>query len=151
MELPVVDITGLLQRDAEASTRATAAIRDAYIEYGFLYVSGHGVPQPTIDAAGASAMRFFRLPEVEMRQVSANIANRGWHALGDALMYGAEKPDYKEFYQVGLELPSDDPDVLAGQPLRGANNGHDLCRNYNAICMPTSKPWQSAVRLYCTA
>ncbi len=122
MELPVVDSTGLLQRDAEASTRAAAAIRDAYIEYGFLYVSGHGVPQPTIDAAGASAMRFFRLPEVEKRQVSANIANRGWHALGDALMYGAEKPDYKEFYQVGLELPSDDPDVLAGQPLRGANN-----------------------------
>ena len=122
MELPVVDITGLLQRDAEASTRAAAAIRDAYIEYGFLYVSGHGVPQPTIDAAGASAMRFFRLPEVEMRQVSANIANRGWHALGDALMYGAEKPNYKEFYQVDLELPSDDPDVLAGQPLRGANN-----------------------------
>ncbi len=122
MELPVVDSTGLLQRDAEASTRAAAAIRDAYIEYGFLYVSGHGVPQSTIDAAGASAMRFFRLPEVEMRQVSANIANRGWHALGDALMYGAEKPDYKEFYQVGLELPLDDPDVLAGQPLRGANN-----------------------------
>ena len=36
-------------------------------------------------------------------------------------MYGAEKPDHKEFFQIGLDLPLDDPDVAAGQPLRGPN------------------------------
>ena len=82
MELRVVDITGLLQRDAEGSTRAAAAIRDAYIEYGFLYVSGHGVPQPTVDAAGASAKRFFRLPEVEMGHVSVIFLIGGGTPLG---------------------------------------------------------------------
>ena len=82
MEPPVVDITGLLHRDAEASTRAAAAIRDDYIEYGFLYVSGHGVPQPTIDAAGASAKRLFRLPEVEMRHVSVILLIAGGTPLG---------------------------------------------------------------------
>src|SRR5260370_27262862 len=36
--------------------------------------------------------------------------------------YGAKKRDYKEFYSIGLELPGDDPAVLAGEKLRCANN-----------------------------
>jgi isopenicillin N synthase-like dioxygenase len=42
--------------------------------------------------------------------------------MGDALMYGAKRPDRKEFYSLGLELGPDDPSVLAGEPLRGPNN-----------------------------
>jgi len=37
-------------------------------------------------------------------------------------MYEAKKPDHKEFFTMGLELPEDDPDVVAGEPLRGPNN-----------------------------
>jgi isopenicillin N synthase-like dioxygenase len=36
-------------------------------------------------------------------------------------MYEATKPDYKEFFSIGLELPEDDPCVLAGEALRGPN------------------------------
>ena len=41
-------------------------------------------------------------------------------------MYQAKRPDYKEFFSIGLELPEDDPDVLAGQALRGPNNWPDF-------------------------
>ncbi len=121
MSLPIIDISQLRQRSEPGSAAVAVAIRSAFEEHGFLYISNHGVPQAVIDAASASAMAFFRLPEEEKQRVSAKITHRGWHALGDALMYGAAKPDHKEFYQVGLELPADDPDVLAGQPLRGPN------------------------------
>ncbi len=46
---------------------------------------------------------------------------RGFNAMGRTKMQGAEAPDYKEYFQIGLELPVDDPAVLAGQPLRGPN------------------------------
>jgi isopenicillin N synthase-like dioxygenase len=36
-------------------------------------------------------------------------------------MYEATKPDFKEFFSMGLELPEDDPCVLAGEALRGPN------------------------------
>jgi isopenicillin N synthase-like dioxygenase len=40
-------------------------------------------------------------------------------------MYGADNPDYKEYYQIGLDLAPDHPLVLAGQPLRGPNRWPD--------------------------
>ena len=53
---------------------------------------------------------------------AVNARHRGFNALGDAHMYEARKPDHKEFFSIGLELPEDDPDVLAGEKLRGPNN-----------------------------
>src|SRR5258707_14100730 len=70
----------------------------------------------------AAARDFFHLPAASKAEVSANANHRGFHAQGDALIYGAKKPDYKEFYSIGLELPEDDPSVVAGEPLRGPNN-----------------------------
>jgi isopenicillin N synthase-like dioxygenase len=85
-------------------------------------MKNHGVPEPVIESAVAAARDFFHQPTERKAEVSANANHRGFHALGDALMYGAKKPDYKEFYSIGLELPPDDPAVLAGEPLRGPNN-----------------------------
>ena len=126
MSLPIVDISSLRQNAASVSVEVASAIRQAYMENGFFYIRGHGIPHAIITAAADTAMRFFRLPLETKRKVSANVNHRGWHALGDAQMYGAEKPDYKEFYQVGLELTENDPDVRAGQPLRGPNNWPDF-------------------------
>lgn len=36
-------------------------------------------------------------------------------------MYEATRPDHKEFFSIGLELPEDDTNVLAGEALRGPN------------------------------
>ncbi len=37
-------------------------------------------------------------------------------------MYQAKRPDYKEFFSIGLELPEDDPDVLADRRYADPNN-----------------------------
>lgn len=119
--LPLIDMTGVRQRDPDAIQRAGAAIRQACVDIGFFYIVNHGVPQSVIDRAMASAREFFAYPADVKRTVAVNRRHRGWHALGGAIMYEATKPDHKEFFSMGLDLPEDDPCVLAGQALRGPN------------------------------
>lgn len=119
--LPLIDMAGVREGDPASIRRVGEAIRQACSEVGFFYITNHGVPQTVIDQAMAAAKTFFaHSPEVK-RQVAVNKRHRGWHALGGALMYEATKPDFKEFFSMGLELPEDDPSVLAGEALRGPN------------------------------
>jgi isopenicillin N synthase-like dioxygenase len=122
MTIPIIDIAGLRRHDAAATEAAAAAIREACTARGFFYVAGHGVPATIIDAAAEQARHFFHLPLAVKRRAAVNARHRGFNALGDALMYEARHPDQKEFFSIGLELPEDDPDVLAGEKLRGPNN-----------------------------
>jgi isopenicillin N synthase-like dioxygenase len=121
-EIPIIDLGGVRSGDTAAMARTAAAIRSACTGVGFFYVTHHGVPDAVIAEAVAQARAFFALPLERKREVSVNARHRGFNALGDALMYEAKRPDYKEFYSMGLELPEDDPDVVAGEPLRGPNN-----------------------------
>ena len=119
--LPLIDMTGVHQGDPASIQRVGAAIREACSESGFFYITNHGVPQAVIDRAMAAAKTFFAYPVETKRQVAVNKRHRGWHALGGALMYEATRPDHKEFFSIGLELPEDDANVLAGEALRGPN------------------------------
>jgi isopenicillin N synthase-like dioxygenase len=119
--LPLIDMAGVREGDQAALIRAGEAIRKACSESGFFYIINHGVPQAVIDTTMAAAKTFFAYPPEVKRQVAVNKRHRGWHALGGALMYEATKPDFKEFFSIGLELAEDDPCVLAGEALRGPN------------------------------
>ncbi|SAK56825.1 2-oxoglutarate-dependent ethylene/succinate-forming enzyme [Caballeronia hypogeia] len=139
--IPVIDFAGVLEGDAAALARAGREIHEACTTIGFFYIVNHGVPQAVIDAASQAARTFFAHPVETKRRAAVNQRHRGFNSLGDATMYQAKKPDYKEFFSIGLELPEDDPDVLAGQALRGPNNWPDfmpelrpvLYRYYEAI------------------
>lgn len=119
--LPLIDMSGVREGDQASIQRAGDAIRQACCDTGFFYIINHGVPQAVIDRAMAAAAQFFAYSAETKRQVAVNKRHRGWHALGGALMYEATKPDLKEFFSIGLELPEDDPSVLAGEALRGPN------------------------------
>jgi isopenicillin N synthase-like dioxygenase len=120
--LPIIDFTAVRAHDAAGTQRAARAIRGACLTDGFFYITNHGVPDPVIEAVYAEGQRFFRQPPETKRQAAVNARHRGFNALGDALMYEARKPDHKEFFSIGLDLPEDDLDVLAGEKLRGPNN-----------------------------
>jgi len=124
--LPVIDVSGLNAGSANAVPQVAAAIRAACTGPGFFYVSGHGVPEAVIGDAVSAARDFFHLPTETKALVRANARHRGWHAMGGAVMEGAKHADRKEFFSIGLELPEDDPSVLAGEPLRGANQWPDF-------------------------
>jgi isopenicillin N synthase-like dioxygenase len=120
--LPIVDMSNVRAGDSAAIARVAREIHAACTGVGFFYIANHGLPEPVIEAAVREAQGFFRQPVEKKREVAINKRHRGFNALGDALMYEATKPDYKEFYTMGLELSEDDPDVVAGEPLRGPNN-----------------------------
>jgi isopenicillin N synthase-like dioxygenase len=120
--IPVIDVAEGFAGDRRATDRVAREIEQACTGSGFFYIRGHGVPQAVVDRSLAEAQDFFHLPVEEKRRVGINARHRGWNALGDALMYEAKRPDYKEFSSIGLELPDSDPDVAAGEKLRGPNN-----------------------------
>ncbi|MEI6161979.1 MAG: 2-oxoglutarate and iron-dependent oxygenase domain-containing protein [Roseococcus sp.] len=117
--LPVIDIAGLA--DGTGLDAIAAEIRAACTGPGFFYILNHGVPDAVIQAAVTAARRFFHLPPEVKANTRANLAHRGWHASGGAVMAGATKPDLKEFFSIGLDLPADHPVVLSGEKLRGPN------------------------------
>jgi len=124
--IPVVDLAAVRALDPVGLREAAAAIRDACTSIGFFYVSHHGVPTDVLEGAVKAAREFFAYPPEVKRRVAVNHRHRGFNALGDAVMYQATRPDYKEFFSIGLELPEDDPSVLAGEALRGPNNWPDF-------------------------
>lgn len=119
--LPIVDFSGARLGEPAALAAAAAAVHTACVDMGFFLIRNHGIPDAVIDRAVAAGRAFFAQDVETKRAIKANARHRGFHALGDALMYGAKRPDEKEFFSMGLELPEDDPLVLAGEPLRGPN------------------------------
>jgi len=121
-QLPIIDLAPAIEGGQADRARVAEEIYQACSRTGFFYVINHGVPEAVIEAAARTMLDFFHQPAEDKRRVAVNSRHRGWHEIGGAHMYGAQKPDYKEFFGIGLELPETDRDVVAGQPLRGANN-----------------------------
>ncbi len=121
--LPIIDITGLDTAD-DARLRAIGAqIGAACREIGFFYVKGHAIDEATLADVFAMAHRFFELPEDEKGAlaISAASKNRGYvHMRTEALDPG-RNIDNKEAFNIGLELASEDPEVLADVASRALN------------------------------
>ena len=123
--IPVIDVGGLQHADSARLQVVADQVRSAFAGSGFCYIRNHGVDEAIIAAAAEAALAFFHLPLDEKMKVAPKESVRGFNAIGRTKMAGADNPDYKEYYQIGLELPRDDPAVLAGQPLRGPNQWPD--------------------------
>ena len=96
---------------------------------GFFLLEGHPVPPARIDAVFAAADAFFALPDADKAGVSIARSphNRGWARMGsESLDETSGRTDRKEAFNVGLDLPPDDPRVVAGEPFRGVNLWPDL-------------------------
>ncbi len=120
VEIPVLDLART--DEGTAGERALAAeLRQAAIDVGFFYVIGHGVPQSVIDDAFAVARRFFAWPLERKQVVAVDPRHRGFLKVGGARMSDQAKPDLKESFLFGVDLPLSDPDVRAGKPLMGPN------------------------------
>ncbi len=100
--------------------RVAEQIHAACTKTGFFYVRNHGLPDRVVQQAVDAAAAFFALP-AEIKRRSNAVNHRGYIGMGDAFMQGAAFSDFKESYVLGLELPADDPDVVAGEALRGPN------------------------------
>lgn len=121
--LPVVDVTGLSSSDPEKRRAVGQALRQTCLDKGFFYCAGHGIPAGLIDAVFAETRAFFDLP-LETKELVAkekSFCNRGYETLGGQTLQAGAKPDLNEGYYIGLELPEDDPRVMARKFNHGPN------------------------------
>jgi isopenicillin N synthase-like dioxygenase len=93
---------------------------------GFLYVSGHGVPQRLFDDLLEATKQFFDLSMERKMDVYIGKSrnHRGYVPIGEEVFYGGTT-DHKEAFDLSMHLP-DDPEYLAGNPLLGPNQWPDL-------------------------
>ena len=118
--IPVIDISRV-GGEPNAVQALAAAIRQASVDPGFFYVTGHTVRQETISRALDAATRFFALNENQKKAIGVNRNHRGYIGFGKASMYGKNLPDLKESFKWGYELSEHDPDVRNGTLLLGPN------------------------------
>lgn len=122
--LPIVDVSDLCSPDFKKRKAVGARLRAACEDKGFFYCAGHGIPKGLIDAVFAETKGFFDQPEdtkLKIEKSKVSKANRGYEVLGGQVLEAGTPPDRKEGYYIGLELPADDPRVVAGQFNRGPN------------------------------
>ncbi|MDR3500203.1 MAG: 2-oxoglutarate and iron-dependent oxygenase domain-containing protein [Parvibaculum sp.] len=123
--IPLINIAPMFGADEEAKARTAREIAKAASEVGFLYVTGHGVPEAMIERLKAKAAAFFALP-LETKQkyyIGNSRAHRGYVPTAEEAFYNGEVPkiDKKEAFDLSVELAADDPDHIKGYRLLGPN------------------------------
>ena len=111
--VPVVDLGDYLPG---SSARAVAA-RQAFVRtlgeglerFGFVAVTGHGIPNTLLNQAYDLARETFALPDGVKRQYETpgDGRQRGYTSMGVEHAKDHKVPDLKEFWHVGRELGSD--------------------------------------------
>jgi isopenicillin N synthase-like dioxygenase len=125
--IPIIDI-GPLVSDSPDAGAVAATIGRACRETGFFYVVGHGIAPETVETAFAMSRAFFGQPLDAKAKAGWDgpSGNRGWIRLGSEVLDPGKPHDLKEAFNIGLELPPDDPEVMAGRPFRGVNCWPDI-------------------------
>lgn len=125
--VPIVDISGLHSSDRAERDRVAGELGKAASEVGFLYVSGAGVDDTLFERMLAATNEFFALPlEVKMRSyIGLSRCHRGYVPFGEEGL-ATGMPELKEAFDTALDLPADDPDYLAGNPMLGPNTWPEL-------------------------
>ncbi|HEV8389284.1 MAG TPA: 2-oxoglutarate and iron-dependent oxygenase domain-containing protein [Dongiaceae bacterium] len=119
--VPVVDFAPFRDGTAEDRARVAGEIAHACRQIGFFYLVNHGVPQALVDRVLANARAFFALPAAEKEQLHIRNTrfHRGYIGIADEGL--TKSGDLKEAFDMALDLPLGDPDVLAGKPFHGPN------------------------------
>ncbi len=118
--LPIVDLTPVVAGKADGDATVARALEAALRTWGAFTLVGHGVPQSSLENALAAASDFFGQSLESRLAIKVNTNNRGYVPIHQSV-YEGNLPDLKESFNLGIALPPNDPDVVAGKPLHGLN------------------------------
>ena len=120
--LDIIDVGGLRSGDPAAVARVATQLGRACRDTGFFYVSDHGIPESLLAGIFENARTFFAQPAAAKDAISIKRSphNRGFVGLATESL-DPTHTDHKEAFNVGLDLASSDPEVVAGKPFRGVN------------------------------
>lgn len=116
--IPVVDMRAFFDGTDAEREQFIQTLGDALVEFGFVAVEGHGVPQDLLDEAYATYKAFFDM-ETSYKQRFEDASTgrqRGYTSFGVEHAKDSKKADLKEFFHVGRELATDHPDYTKMPP-----------------------------------
>lgn len=121
--MPLIDISGIRSGDAQRLRRIADDIGQAARSIGFFRIAGHGIDLDLVERTYQMAQRFFALPDPVKRRyyIGLSTNHRGYVPFTEKGDYPDEIHRSYEAFDLGLDLPPDDPDYLAGNRLLGPN------------------------------
>lgn len=126
--LPLIDVSGLSSSDQNTFDRVADEIGIAARTLGFFRIVNHGIDYSLIERTYRMAERFFALPEKEKDRhyIGQSTNHRGYVPFSEKGDYPDEVNRSYEAFDLGLDLPDDDPDYLAGNRVLGPNVWPDV-------------------------
>jgi len=105
--IPRLDAAKLAQGDAQS----LAALAEAAVGVGFATVHNTALSAERVEAVIEAYRAFFRQPEATKRalDMARTGSNRGWGAAGSEQVDPDANPDYKQFFDIGYQLPAGHP------------------------------------------
>ncbi|MCI5109492.1 MAG: isopenicillin N synthase family oxygenase [Marivita sp.] len=126
--LPLISVAALRSGDEIETDKLASQIGTACERHGFFRICDHGISLDLIDAVYAAAEEFFALPQnIKMRTyIGASPNHRGYVPFTEKGDYPDEVHRSYEAFDLGMDLPADDPDFLSGIRVLGPNNWPEL-------------------------
>ncbi|KIY02017.1 uncharacterized protein Z520_02155 [Fonsecaea multimorphosa CBS 102226] len=116
--IPTVDLTAYLNEpESSEAENIVTQIRTACTTIGFFQITGHGVPESLQKRVFAAAKALFGLPDDEKQKLRGK-PGRGFELIGAQTLEDGKKPDLKEGWYVGREMPGNKPPF---RPFQEAN------------------------------
>ncbi len=122
--IPVID----LERQPAV---VQADLLTAYGDVGFAYLVGHGIGDRLVEEVFDASRRFHALPLAEKMAIELDGRHRGYIPINTSTDRNSElatvtRPNQSASFMMMREAAADDPDVVAGRYLAGANQWPDL-------------------------
>ena len=110
-------------------------VRRACKEFGCFYLVNHYVTDDLLKSVEFLCHKYFSLPlnDKMKTDISKSVHHRGYFSIGYENAKGKTEMDFKEGFDIALDLPLDDPDVIIGKPLHGPNVWPMKPENFHAI------------------
>lgn len=128
--IPVLDLSDFLAGKSGALEELTGQLRQACMDVGFFYITGHGIDEELITATFEQSKRFHALPldrKMELPQDGNNIGYLPMNASiqRHSTVHKATRPNQNASFFISHDRAPNHPDVVANKPYRGANQWPD--------------------------
>jgi isopenicillin N synthase-like dioxygenase len=109
--IPLVDLEQFVSGTGADKAAFVDQLGHAFQDYGFVGVVGHGIPKDLVARFYAESKAFFSMPEEIKRkyEIAGLAGQRGYTSFGREHAKHSNVGDLKEFFQIGQEVPADDP------------------------------------------
>lgn len=133
--LPLISVAGIAKGDEGRTREIADRIGAAAREFGFFRICDHGIDLELIETTYDAARRFFALPDAAKRHyyIGQSSNHRGYVPFTEKGDYPDEADRSYEAFDLGLDLPCDDPDYLAGNRMLGPNVWPDVAGFRTAV------------------